>query len=99
MLIGLFNLIHQQQLYNLYIGKKKIFLFSIKFYSLYFSCGRTARLGRLGNALLMLLPNEAAYVNFLLNSQKVPLTEMITPDIKTIENIVPIVRQLAMSDK
>ncbi len=47
----------------------------------------------------MLLPNEAAYVNFLLNSQKVPLTEMITPDIKTIENIVPIVRQLATSDK
>jgi len=62
-------------------------------------CGRTARLGRLGNALLMLLPNEGAYVNFLLNSQKVPLNEMTTPDINTIENVVPIVRQLAMSDK
>ncbi|UJR25353.1 hypothetical protein I4U23_006703 [Adineta vaga] len=62
-------------------------------------CGRTARLGRLGNALLMLLPNEGAYVNFLLNSQKVPLTEMTTPDINTIENIVPTVRQLATSDK
>ncbi|CAF1050162.1 unnamed protein product [Rotaria sordida] len=62
-------------------------------------CGRTARLGKLGNALLMLLPNEAAYVNFLLNSQKVPLNEMITADINTIENVVPIVRQLAISDK
>ena len=47
----------------------------------------------------MLLPNEAAYVNFLLHSQKVPLKEMMMPDIKTIENVVPIVRQLAMSDK
>ena len=47
----------------------------------------------------MLLPNEAAYVNFLLNSQKVPLKEIATPDIKTIENIVPTVRQLASSDK
>ncbi len=64
-----------------------------------FSCGRTARLGKLGNALLMLLPNEEAYVNFLLNSQKVPLREIPTPDIQTIENVVPIVRQLATSDK
>jgi hypothetical protein len=47
----------------------------------------------------MLLPNEAAYVNFILNSQKVPLNEMTVPDIKTIENVVPIVRQLAASDK
>jgi hypothetical protein len=47
----------------------------------------------------MLLPNETAYVNFLLNSQKVPLDELTAPDIKTIENVVPIVRQLATSDK
>jgi hypothetical protein len=47
----------------------------------------------------MLLPNEEAYVNFLLNSQKVPLCELTTPDIQTIENVVPIVRQLATSDK
>jgi ATP-dependent RNA helicase DDX55/SPB4 len=73
--------------------------FSIEFIILIFSCGRTARLGRLGNALLMLLPNEEAYVNFLLNSQKVPLLEMIPSDINTIENVVPTVRQLATSDK
>jgi ATP-dependent RNA helicase DDX55/SPB4 len=64
-----------------------------------FSCGRTARLGKLGNALLMLLPNEEAYVNFILNSQKVPLNEMTAPDIQTIENVIPIVRELAASDK
>lgn len=62
-------------------------------------CGRTARLGRLGNALLMLLPNEEAYVNFLHHSQKVPLIEMSTPDFQTIDNVIPIVRQLATSDK
>ncbi|CAF3699502.1 unnamed protein product [Adineta steineri] len=62
-------------------------------------CGRTARLGRLGNALLMLLPNEAAYVNFLLNSQKVPLVEMMPADINTIENVIPSVRQFSMNDK
>lgn len=47
----------------------------------------------------MLLPNEEAYVNFLLNSQKVPLKEIVAPDIKTIEDVVPTVRQLATSDK
>ena len=63
------------------------------------SCGRTARLGRLGNALLMLLPNEAAYVNFLQNSQKVPLIEMVPPELETIEDVVPAVRQIATGDK
>jgi hypothetical protein len=91
-------MIHQQQLYNLFIGTIHSKFF-IEFYSVNFSCGRTARLGKLGNALLMLLPNEEAYVNFLLNSQKVPLREIPTPDIQTIENVVPIVRQLATSDK
>lgn len=47
----------------------------------------------------MLLPNEAAYVNFLLNSQKVPLTEIDSADMNTIDNIVPAVRELATSDK
>ena len=47
----------------------------------------------------MLLPNEAAYVNFLLNSQRVPLIELTPPALETIENVVPIVRQLATTDK
>lgn len=37
-------------------------------------CGRTARIGREGSALLMLLPNEEDYVNFLRINQKVTYT-------------------------
>lgn len=47
----------------------------------------------------MLLPNEGAYVNFLQNSQKVPLIEIEAPDLTTITNVVPVVRDLAISDK
>ena len=47
----------------------------------------------------MLLPNEEAYVNFLHNSQKVPLKELAPPDFSTIENVIPLVRQVAASDK
>lgn len=38
-------------------------------------CGRTARSGRAGEALLYLLPNEDCYVQFLNINQHVPLTE------------------------
>jgi ATP-dependent RNA helicase DDX55/SPB4 len=36
-------------------------------------CGRTARLERVGNAIVFLLPNEDAYVNFIKINQNVPL--------------------------
>jgi ATP-dependent RNA helicase DDX55/SPB4 len=38
-------------------------------------CGRTARSGRVGNAIIFLLPNEDVYVNFILINQRVPLNE------------------------
>lgn len=38
--------------------------------------GRTARQGNDGNALILLLPTEDAYVNFLMKNQKVNLTEI-----------------------
>ena len=38
-------------------------------------CGRTARLERVGNAIVFLLPNEDAYVNFIKINQNVPLEE------------------------
>jgi ATP-dependent RNA helicase DDX55/SPB4 len=38
--------------------------------------GRTARQGAEGNALIMLLPTEAAYVDFLLKNQKVNLQKV-----------------------
>ena len=38
-------------------------------------CGRTARLDRNGDALIFLLPNEDAYVNFMLINPRVPIEE------------------------
>ncbi|XP_015930964.1 ATP-dependent RNA helicase DDX55 [Parasteatoda tepidariorum] len=43
-------------------------------------CGRTARIGKTGNALLMLLPNEETFVNFLDVNQKVTLLPMDPPE-------------------
>ena len=37
-------------------------------------CGRTARIGNRGTALVFLLPNESAYVPFIDINQKVVLT-------------------------
>ena len=39
----------------------------------FFRCGRTARIGNEGQALLFLLPNEDAYVDFIRINQKVEL--------------------------
>jgi ATP-dependent RNA helicase DDX55/SPB4 len=36
-------------------------------------CGRTARIGNQGSALVMLLPTEDAYVDFIYRNQKVIL--------------------------
>jgi ATP-dependent RNA helicase DDX55/SPB4 len=36
-------------------------------------CGRTARIGNQGSALVMLLPTEDAYVDFISRNQKVML--------------------------
>ena len=38
-------------------------------------CGRTARLDRNGDAIVFLLPNEDAYVNFMFINQRVPIDE------------------------
>lgn len=42
--------------------------------------GRTARQGTEGNALIMLLPNEAAYVDFLTKNQKVTMQKVDIDD-------------------
>ncbi|XP_013082410.2 ATP-dependent RNA helicase DDX55-like [Biomphalaria glabrata] len=39
-------------------------------------CGRTARIGHEGNALVFLLPSEDAYIKFIEINQKVPLQQM-----------------------
>jgi len=60
-------------------------------------CGRTARMGCKGNALLFLLPNEMAYVNFLSINQKAPLQEYKT-EFPVLDS-TPKIRKLASHDR
>ncbi|GFR05837.1 ATP-dependent RNA helicase DDX55 [Trichonephila clavata] len=59
-------------------------------------CGRTARIGKTGNALLMLLPNEETYVNFLDVNQKVKLEYMKAPE---VADVIPNIKKLASKDR
>jgi ATP-dependent RNA helicase DDX55/SPB4 len=49
-------------------------------------CGRTARQGREGNAIIFLLPNEDTYVNFLAINQQVPLEDYKNVEVLNSEN-------------
>ncbi|KAK7595137.1 hypothetical protein V9T40_001570 [Parthenolecanium corni] len=62
-------------------------------------CGRTARIGRIGNALAMLLPNEDAYPNFILRNQKVMLVKKPTLKSDNYEEIINSVRKLQLDDR
>ncbi|KAH7314717.1 hypothetical protein KP509_21G017700 [Ceratopteris richardii] len=58
--------------------------------------GRTARMGRSGNALVFLLPKEDAYVEFL-KIRRVPIDER--DQFPTTENVVPLLRAAAIKDR
>ncbi|XP_062409705.1 ATP-dependent RNA helicase DDX55 [Sardina pilchardus] len=60
-------------------------------------CGRTARIGNHGNALVFLLPMEETYVNFLSINQKCPLQKL--PRIKDVVDVLPKIKALALSDR
>ncbi|KAK1328252.1 hypothetical protein QTO34_011824 [Cnephaeus nilssonii] len=60
-------------------------------------CGRTARIGHGGSALVFLLPMEESYVNFLAINQKCPLQEM-QPQ-KGTADLLPKLRALALADR
>ncbi|GIY51935.1 ATP-dependent RNA helicase DDX55 [Caerostris extrusa] len=60
-------------------------------------CGRTARIGKTGNALVMLLPNEETFVNFLEVNQKVKLENMEAPS--KVNDITPKIKQLASKNR
>ncbi|XP_053557790.1 ATP-dependent RNA helicase DDX55 [Bombina bombina] len=60
-------------------------------------CGRTARIGHHGSALVFLLPMEESYVNFLSINQKCPLQEM--SDIKNSVDVLPKLKAMAASDR
>ncbi|MBN3296574.1 DDX55 helicase, partial [Amia calva] len=60
-------------------------------------CGRTARIGNQGNALVFLLPMEEAYINFLSINQKCPLQEMAP--VKDVVDVLPKLKAMALGDR
>uniref|UniRef100_A0A8C8VMK5 ATP-dependent RNA helicase n=1 Tax=Pelusios castaneus TaxID=367368 RepID=A0A8C8VMK5_9SAUR len=60
-------------------------------------CGRTARIGHLGSALVFLLPMEESYVNFLSINQKCPMQEM--KPLKNIVDLLPKLKSMALADR
>uniref|UniRef100_A0A4W6DDU0 ATP-dependent RNA helicase n=1 Tax=Lates calcarifer TaxID=8187 RepID=A0A4W6DDU0_LATCA len=60
-------------------------------------CGRTARIGNQGNALVFLLPMEETYVNFLSINQKCPLQKM--PPIGDVVDVLPKVKAMSLADR
>ncbi|XP_071641918.1 probable ATP-dependent RNA helicase DDX55 homolog isoform X1 [Temnothorax longispinosus] len=63
-------------------------------------CGRTARIGNEGNALLFLLETESAYVDFIKRNQKVELHRMETKlNEDTIDECLRCMRQMQQKDR
>ncbi|XP_053999654.1 probable ATP-dependent RNA helicase DDX55 homolog [Hylaeus anthracinus] len=63
-------------------------------------CGRTARIGNEGNALLFLLETEDAYINFIKRNQKVDLQNMILePSMISYEKCIKCMRKLQKQDR
>ncbi|KAG9342600.1 hypothetical protein JZ751_016035 [Albula glossodonta] len=60
-------------------------------------CGRTARIGNQGSALVFLLPMEESYVTFLSINQKCPLQRM--PPVKDVVDVLPKVKALSLGDR
>uniref|UniRef100_A0A6I8PKI5 ATP-dependent RNA helicase n=1 Tax=Ornithorhynchus anatinus TaxID=9258 RepID=A0A6I8PKI5_ORNAN len=60
-------------------------------------CGRTARIGHEGSALVFLLPMEESYINFLSINQKCPLQEM-KPQKNTVD-LLPKLKSIALGDR
>ncbi|XP_022266233.1 ATP-dependent RNA helicase DDX55 isoform X2 [Canis lupus baileyi] len=60
-------------------------------------CGRTARIGHGGSALVFLLPMEESYVTFLEINQKCPLQEMKLQ--KNTGDLLPKLKSMALADR
>nr|XP_033503029.1 ATP-dependent RNA helicase DDX55 [Epinephelus lanceolatus] len=60
-------------------------------------CGRTARIGNQGNALVFLLPMEESYVSFLSINQKCPLEKMVLTG--EVVDVLPKVQAMALADR
>jgi ATP-dependent RNA helicase DDX55/SPB4 len=65
-------------------------------------CGRTARSGREGNALIILLPNEDCYVKFILINQQVPLQKLdldLEEKNKKSDSLIKQIRDFAIKER
>ena len=63
-------------------------------------CGRTARSGNKGQAVVFLLPTEKSYVEFIALNQKVDLQEMAVSDfMQDLPNLLPILRDWQKNDR
>ncbi|XP_060105224.1 ATP-dependent RNA helicase DDX55 [Heteronotia binoei] len=60
-------------------------------------CGRTARIGHMGSALVFLLPMEEAYVSFLSINQKCPMQEMKLQ--QNVADVLPKLKSLNLADR
>lgn len=60
-------------------------------------CGRTARIGNAGSALVFLLPMEESYINFLSINQKCPMQEM-QPQ-RNVLDLLPKLKSMALADR
>ncbi|XP_018894007.2 ATP-dependent RNA helicase DDX55 isoform X2 [Gorilla gorilla gorilla] len=60
-------------------------------------CGRTARIGHRGSALVFLLPMEESYINFLAINQKCPLQEMKLQ--RNTVDLLPKLKSMALADR
>jgi len=61
-------------------------------------CGRTARMGSKGRAVIFLLPNETTFIEFVSSNQKVPLDEYtyLPDDVPTLKHKI---QKLAKNDR
>ena len=64
-------------------------------------CGRTARMGNIGKALLFLLPSENAYIDFVKMNQKVDIDEFVCGDDVTDDSysMAHKIRKIASRDR
>ena len=62
-------------------------------------CGRTARIGNIGNALIFLLPNESSYIEFLELNQKVPLVKHEAINIDELKNLKSRIQKISSRDR
>lgn len=61
--------------------------------------GRTARQGHDGNALIMILPSEDSYIDFLQRNQKVALKPVEVPSIQSYTEVNKIIHELNAKDR